>query len=244
MMEENWGDFWSFWDDTSTRKLLYNTYYSARTKKIDMRIKEHFGSFEDLEVIELGSGTGSQSLVMALKGARVTLVDRADEALNVATKFFKKFGLTPTCIKADMFNLDGSFTGKFDVSMSFGTVEHSLHDFQRKEAIKIHYKVLKKGGVSFVSVPNRMCVHHRLATLLVRMIHSEQIFKIPPHKPFDTPELIGYAREVGFKHYETFGSTLFDFDYLTPYLFTPVQAQITTPFDNFFAWSLVLFGVK
>jgi 2-polyprenyl-3-methyl-5-hydroxy-6-metoxy-1,4-benzoquinol methylase len=204
-----------------------------------MKVAKYFGSFKGLEVIELGSGMGTQSLLMALKGAKVTLVDFSEVALRKAKELFKEFGLNPTCCKFDIFNLDSNFFGKFDISMSFGTVEHFFPDLKRKQAIDIHYETLKEGGVSFISVPNKTCPQYRVWTWLVRMIGR----KIS-EKPFDSHELIRYAKQAGYRYYETFGSSFFEFDFLHPYFYAPVHAQIITPLDNYCAHALTLFGVK
>lgn len=204
-----------------------------------MKIAKYFGSFKGLEVIELGSGMGTQSLLMASKGAKVTLVDFSEIALRKAKELFKEFGLSPRCCRFNILNLDSDFLGKFDISMSFGTVEHFFRELERKHAIDIHYKVIKEGGVSFISVPNKMCPHYRFFSWVAKMIRR----KIS-EKPFDSREFIRYAKQAGYRYYETFGSSFFEFDYLMPYFYAPVQAQITTPLDNYCAHALTLFGVK
>lgn len=235
----SWNKFWSKRGYTSALKIRRHVSLSARTKKIENRVEKIFGSLKGLEIIELGSGMGTQSLSMALKGANITLVDFNDVALKKAKQLFNEFGLNPTLCKSDIFNLDQDFVGKFHISMSFGTVEHFFSELKRSKAIGIHHKVIKEGGVSFISVPNKMCPHYRVFLLLLRMIGR----KIS-EKPFDSRELIRYAKQATYKHCETFGSSFFEFDFLMPYFYAPVQAQITTPFDNYCAHLLTLFGVK
>ena len=208
---------------------------------METRIEKHFGSIEGLEVIELGSGMGSQSLVMALKGAHVTLVDISEKALKLAKGIFNRFGLDPVCCRADILNLDSHLLHKFDISMSFGTIEHFFDEELRKKAMNSHYQVLRKGGVSFVAVPNEMCPHHKIFSSLIKIT---RLAKGPPEKPFTTPELIEYAKQVGFSRAETFGGSILEFDYLMPYLFMPVQIQIATPLDNFFSADITLFAQK
>jgi len=240
-LPENWDRFWDAWNIRQTLEVLRTAQGSARTRKMDMRIRQYLGCFEGLEVIELGSGIGTQSLIMSLKGAQVTLVDSSKNALDRAKEFFKKFALSPTCCQTDIFRLPHNLFKKFDISMSFGTVEHFLQDDQRKESIKIHHRLLKDNGISFISVPNKMSPHYRLFSFLVKKTH---IAKGPLEKPFDTFELIKYAKQAGFRYCETFGSSLFEFDYLMPHVYMPVQAQIPMKFDDRYAHSLTLFAIR
>lgn len=234
-----WNKFWLGTRFGSPFKLRKHVSLSARTKKIEIKVQKYFGSFKGLKVIELGSGMGTQSLLMGLKGAEVTLVDFSEVALAKAKELFKEFGLSPNCCKSDIFNLDSNFFGKFDISMSFGTVEHFFSDLERKHAIAVHYEVLRKGGLSFISVPNKMCPHYRIFSWLVRMLRREI-----SEKPFNSHELIRYAEQTGYRYYETFGSSLFEFDFLMPYFYAPVHAQITSLLDNYCAHALTLFAVK
>ena len=59
-----------------------------------------------LFINELGSGKGDISLLLALAGADVTLVDCEADALALAGRQFGTFGLQPRTVVADLFNLD------------------------------------------------------------------------------------------------------------------------------------------
>lgn len=240
-MSENWDRFWDAWDIRKTLEVVRTALSSARTRKMDMRIRKYLGCFEGLKVIELGSGMGTQSLIMSLKGAQVTLVDSSRNVLDRAKECFKRFGLSPTCCQTDIFCLPYHLFQKFDISMSFGTVEHFLQDDQRRESIKIHHRLLKDDGISFISVPNKMCPHYHLFSFMVKNMH---LAKGPLEKPFDAFELAEYAKQAGFRYYETFGSSLFEFDYLMPHVYMPVYTQIATPFDDRYAHSLTLFAIR
>ena len=47
--------------------------------------------FKDKTVIDLGSGTGENLIALALWGAKCTLVEMNEDALNVAKEVFKKY---------------------------------------------------------------------------------------------------------------------------------------------------------
>jgi 2-polyprenyl-3-methyl-5-hydroxy-6-metoxy-1,4-benzoquinol methylase len=239
-LTENWDGFWGEWNVRQTLKLVKATLHSARTRKIEKRVTRHLGSFKDLKVIELGSGVGTQSLAMGLQGAQITLVDLNKNALDRAKRIFEKFMITPTCYQGDIFQLPESLYGKFDVSMSFGTIEHFMQPHLRQKSVETHFKLLKNDGLSFMSVPNKICPHYRLYSF---MINTAKLARGPLEKPFDTFELNSRAEVAGYRYHETFGTSVFEFDYLLPYLFVPVQVQIPTKLDKF-AHSITLFAIK
>jgi 2-polyprenyl-3-methyl-5-hydroxy-6-metoxy-1,4-benzoquinol methylase len=178
---------------------------------------------------------------MGLQGAQITLVDLNKNALDRAKKIFEKFKLYPTCQQGDIFRLPEHFSGKFDVSMSYGTIEHFMQPNLRQKSVDTHYKLLKNHGLSFMSVPNKLCPHYRLYSFIIT---TAKLARGPLEKPFDSFELNSRAKEAGYRYHETFGTSILEFDYLLPYLFVPVQAQISTKFDNRYAHSLTLFAVK
>jgi 2-polyprenyl-3-methyl-5-hydroxy-6-metoxy-1,4-benzoquinol methylase len=238
-LRKSWNEFWLGRSQVPIIKIVSYVSRSARTKKIETRILRHFGSFKGLDCIELGSGMGTQSLLLALKGARVTLVDFSEIALQKAKELFNYFGLNAEYYKSDIFGLDSDFFDKFDISMSFGTVEHFFSEPERKKSIDIHYKVIKYGGISFISVPNKICPHYRIFSWLVKIVRRKA-----SEKPFYRHELIRCAKKAGYRWCETFGSSFFEFDYLMPYFYVPIEAQITTPIDDYCAHALTLFAVK
>jgi 2-polyprenyl-3-methyl-5-hydroxy-6-metoxy-1,4-benzoquinol methylase len=240
-LPENWDEFWGEWNVGETLKLVKATQLSARTRKIETKVKRHLGSFKDLNVIELGSGVGTQSLAMGLLGAKITLVDLNKNALDRANKIFNKFLLTPTCYQGDIFQLPESFIGKFDISMSFGTIEHFMQPHLRQKSVETHFNLLKKNGLSFISVPNKICPHYRLYSFIIT---TTKLARGPLEKPFDSQELHSRAEKAGYRYHETFGTSMLEFDYLLPYVFVPVQAQVPSKLDNRYAHSLTLFAIK
>lgn len=74
--------------------------------------------------IELGSGRGTLSQYLQKSGCKVTLVDLAPEALELAKQNWKTHGMSmPTCLQADAAKT-GLKTSCADVVHSVGTLEH------------------------------------------------------------------------------------------------------------------------
>ncbi|NOX71221.1 MAG: class I SAM-dependent methyltransferase [Candidatus Micrarchaeota archaeon] len=110
--------------------------------------------FGGKNVIELGCGTGINTILMGRMGAKITFLDRSREALNIVKKHAEKMGIDAEYIKSDIFDFRES--GKFDFVHSEGVVEHFLPP-RRQEILDIHSDILKKGGNALIIVPNKAC---------------------------------------------------------------------------------------
>ncbi|HLD78051.1 MAG TPA: class I SAM-dependent methyltransferase [archaeon] len=107
-------------------------------------------SLKGKRVVELGCGTGMNSMQFALAGARVTLVDFSKEALALARRNFEKHGLDAEYVHGDI--LDLRLKG-FDIAHSDGVIEHFLGK-ARQGAVDAHADAVKKGGEAVIVVPH------------------------------------------------------------------------------------------
>jgi len=121
---------------------------------IQQEIESAFGSFEGLQVIELGCGLGKVSLLFSLLGANTTLLDYSERQLSAADYVHQQFHVHPLSINHDLVNLPENLHSQFDVAMSFGTAEHFWDD-DRQLVFNSHAQALKHGGLAIVWVPNR-----------------------------------------------------------------------------------------
>jgi 2-polyprenyl-3-methyl-5-hydroxy-6-metoxy-1,4-benzoquinol methylase len=144
----HWGDIWETLDKTEIKGSTYMYDY----------YKEFLGdSFRDKRVLEIGCGTGVNSILMAASGAKVSVMDYSMEALEVVKKLAG--GVTLEYIHMDMFNSD--LENEFDIVHSEGVVEHYLMP-RRQEVLDIHTKAARKGGKVLIIVPNARCVPYRI----------------------------------------------------------------------------------
>jgi|GEM_PF-762438 len=142
---------------------------SARWRRMREMILKHYGSFSGIKVVEIGSGRGTVSLLMAREGALVTLLDVSEEALKQAKSMFEKAHLQAEYIQEDLLDLSREHMGKYDVSMSFGLAEHFRYP-ERQKVIDMHALVLKKGGLTFISVPNKWCPSFQLFKIITKVL--------------------------------------------------------------------------
>jgi SAM-dependent methyltransferase len=166
---------------------------TPRWRAQEALVRERFGSFKGLKVVELGSGRGLNGILHASRGAEVTLVDTSRLALEQAAELFAAFGVEPGTVEADVFALPTDLLGRFDVAMSFGLCEHFLGE-RRLAAIKAHLELVRPGGLALLGVPNRRAPAYRLwlATLKRR-----GTWPLGTEEPFSEPELAALARSAG-----------------------------------------------
>lgn len=79
--------------------------------------------WENLKILELGSGRGGLGLLLARLGANVTLVDFSATAIQQAETMFQEEGFTVTTLVADVTHPDVKFQNQFDIIVD----SHLLH---------------------------------------------------------------------------------------------------------------------
>ena len=153
----DWQRLWRA--DTPDSALVDREATTPRWRRQERLIRERFGTF-DLSIIEVGSGRGTNALLFAHRGSRVTLLDSEPLALQQGQELAEARGVVIDTRQADVFDLPDDLRGRFDVSMSFGLCEHFL-DQRRQDVVTAHLELLKPGGVALVSVPNRWAPAYR-----------------------------------------------------------------------------------
>lgn len=101
-------------------------------------------------VLDMASGEGYGSNLLALHASSVTGVDVSGEAVAHASAKYKRKNLSYVCGSADKIPLQDS---SFDVAVSFETLEHLTQQDAMLSEIK---RVLKKDGLLIMSTPDRM----------------------------------------------------------------------------------------
>lgn len=120
-----------------------------------------FGGIKGLRTIELGSGRGDLSVLLAEEGAEVTLLDANDSALSSATQRFIRLGLHGSYVRSDLRDAALLEVAPFDVALSIGVIEH-FSGSARTDVLRAHHDVLRPGGLAIISVPYAWCVPYRI----------------------------------------------------------------------------------
>jgi len=170
-----------------------------RFRSIVNRLEETFGAVGGLQTIELGSGRGDLSALLARLGAEVTLLDRSEAALEEARWRFQRIGMRATYVADDITGSMSAWRGKFDVALSLGVAEHFRGD-DRTRVIRAHHDVLRPGGLAVISVPNARCLPYRLWKSYLEM---RKWWPYGMELPYTVTELARRAKRAGFDRAET-----------------------------------------
>ncbi len=265
--EAVWNKVWdrSFSDQENKDDLLSEK-ASVRWKKLRAKILQRFGSFHGLRVIEIGAGRGIYSLLAALEGASVSLLDNEPLAFSRAEEFFKTWDQKFEALTADAFSLPADLLGRFDVCMSFGFAEHFRYP-ERLSIFESHVKLVKPGGLIAVSVPNAWFLPYRIGKWILESLKK---WSFGLEIPFTRSELARIGKRLDLKKAQVFGSGLIS-DTLNFWLIqrifhlpgygvqlffkrktslpfknrmTPFKAHPPCPLDDIFGYALVLMGEK
>jgi 2-polyprenyl-3-methyl-5-hydroxy-6-metoxy-1,4-benzoquinol methylase len=248
MKYQNTKKVWdTFWQSTtfSNRELLKEESKTIRWKRIRQYLSSQLKSLKNFETIEVGAGMGTYSALLAKKGAKTTLLDYSDSALEYAKKFFKDNGLKATLLKDDALRLPKKLYGRYDVALSFGLIEH-FKGKERKQIIKSHLDLVRKNGLIIISVPNRHCLPYRIykygMELIGRWPYGLEI-------PYSRNELTEILKKLGVKEIVFTGDSFFwSLNFINPLLFINRKLKINnnqgTFLDPFLSFSLVVMAKK
>jgi len=195
----DWDRLWRHQpSDAKDDRLLERERQSLRWARIVSRLEAAFGSVEKLRTIELGSGRGDLSTLLAERGAHVTLLDSSERALAQARQRFERRGLSGRFESADMLGAPDAFRDRFDVALSSGVIEHFIGQ-ERTRAIRAHYETLRPGGLAVISVPNAWCLSYRVRKWYLEL---RGWWPYGRELPYTRREIIRRAREAGFARAE------------------------------------------
>ncbi len=172
---------------------------SPRWTALTERLEATFGRIADLRTLELGSGRGDLSALLAERGAQVTLLDYSTTALNQARRRFDRLGLEARYARDDLLGPLDKLRGSFDVALSSGVIEH-FKGYQRTRALQAHYRVLNPRGFCLISVPHAWCIPYRIWKLYLEV---RGWWPYGMEIPFSRTELTRRARAAGFARSET-----------------------------------------
>jgi len=110
-------------------------------------------------VLDLGSGRGEHSAVLALNGRRPTLLDWSKENLDFSEQLFNALGVYGEFCQADMTNGLPFESNSFDVVFSCGVLEFFTDETVEvvlEEALRVSKKRI------ILMVPNALCIPYRV----------------------------------------------------------------------------------
>lgn len=135
-----------------------------------------FDRYSGKRLLEVGCGTGTDSLQFARGGAIFTGMDLTPRSIEIARKRFEVYQQQGEFVLSDAENLDFP-DESFDVVYSFGVIHHTPNT--ERAAAEIH-RVLKPGGKAIVMVYHRSSLYYWGALILKRGILRGELLKASP----------------------------------------------------------------
>ncbi len=191
---EVWSSLWQHRSSPQRdNEILARERTSPRWQEIVRRLQQAFGSIQGLRTVELGCGRGDLSVLLAERGAAVTLVDSCPEALAQASERFDRPHLDAELVNADMFQFAAERAKGFDLAVSSGVIEHFKGE-DRTRAIQAHYDAVRSGGLVVISVPHARCLPYRIWKSYLEL---RGWWPYGYERPYTRRELVRRARRVG-----------------------------------------------
>lgn len=246
---ELWDNFWRknelHQDDLDAVK--YES-FTIRWERIETIINNNFGKFDGLNVLEIGGGIGTNAALMSIMGANVSILDYSKKALERSEKLFNKIGLKVNLIHDDALLLSSKYHNRFDVTMSFGLAEHFLGE-ERLKIIDAHFKPLKKGGFTFISVPNRHNPPYRIYKYITQ---KAGYWNVGEEYPYSRGELKQICSKMNLHDYYFIGDSFYwSLNFINPiliikkllkikYNYYSTKKQHGSFLDSYFSYAIVL----
>jgi ubiquinone/menaquinone biosynthesis C-methylase UbiE len=152
----DWDNFWKSKSD------VHDVYSNAD------RVLRNLAAVTDLKgkcVLEVGAGTGRDSLRLVKSGVEVFLLDYVASSLAIIRTLSKQEGIRAHLVQGNAFSLPFPDLA-FDVVFHQGLLEH----FRAEEARKLlseNVRVLKGGGYLLVDVPQRYHIYTIIKHILI-----------------------------------------------------------------------------
>lgn len=191
-----------YWQETKfdNKLILNNLKESFFWKQLKIELLKDFGTLKNIKILELGSGRGEMSLLMALEGADITLIDESEFALKEAKKLYSEFNCKVNLIKKSIFDIKKA---DYDITLSFGLAEH-FKDEKRFEVFKKHYDCVKEKGLIILSVPNSKSFPYRIYKFIAQLFG---FWKYGEEIPYSEEELNKIAEKLNIKNYKIIRSS-------------------------------------
>lgn len=157
-MEKSAKRLWNeFWAKQRKKKVVVHKFQIKKMEKI-------IGNLKGKKIIEIGAGTGVDSLYLAKKyKASVFCLDFSEVALRKIKKNFEKHNLRCKIVKASLRKIPYP-NNYFDIVFSNGVLEHFKNPLR---VILEQKRVLKKGGLLVIGVPYKYTLYTLKKLILI-----------------------------------------------------------------------------
>ena len=140
--EAHWSRFWR-------ERAEIDEVYPTAGRVVEQMAAE--GPVRGKIVLEVGAGSGRDSVGLAEQGAVSVMLDYSMASLQVAREVAERSGVAPLLVRADALRMPFR-DGTFDAVFHQGLLEHFHNPL---DLLRENARVLKRGGILLVDVPQR-----------------------------------------------------------------------------------------
>ncbi|MBN1347900.1 class I SAM-dependent methyltransferase [candidate division KSB1 bacterium] len=200
---QNWE---KFWDDKQQVEDVYDN-----AERIVCRLKSNV-DLKNKKILEVGAGTGRDSLMLHEAGATVYVLDYADNSLKIISRLCREKQLKIHLIQGDAFKLPIA-DDSFDIVFHQGLIEH----FQDPLPIlQENFRILKPGGMLLVDVPQR----YHIYTIFKHILIFLNKWFAGWETEFTIGQLQALTKRVGFEVKQSYG------EWMRPSLFYRLMREL------------------
>lgn len=156
--QEVWNRFWRSKKDIDTVYPSSPSVLKTILNKVDVR---------GMHILEVGAGSGRDSVELTRRGAKVTVLDFAPGSLEIIKGIKKEFqiGDELQLVRADAFN--SPFPNEsFDLVFHQGLAEHFRDPLP---LLKENFRITKRGGYCLCDVPQTVHLYTVIKKILIAM---------------------------------------------------------------------------
>ena len=190
----NWDNFWE--EKKEVREVYSNSDRVVRnlTKIADLK---------GMKILEVGAGTGRDSFPLVGHGAAVFQLDYSVNSLKIMKRLADEEKIPVFILGGDTFSLP--FRDEtFDIVFHQGLLEH-FRPQQAEALLKENIRILKKGGLLLVDVPQR----YHIYTLIKHFLITINKWFAGWEREFSQNELRGEMERLGLTIIHAYGEWMY-----------------------------------
>ncbi|OQX85407.1 methyltransferase type 11 [candidate division KSB1 bacterium 4484_87] len=186
---DHWEKFWQ------ERKEIDQVY--SNDERIYQNLKQ-ITNFENKKILEVGAGSGRDSLKLFQDNARVFVLDYAPQSLEIIRSLNQQENAALQCVQADAFQMPFP-DGTFDIVFHQGLLEHFRDPLP---LLKENFRILKPGGLLLVDVPQR----YHFYTIIKHILIFFNKWFAGWETEFSVGELTRLMQKTGFETVHSYGN--------------------------------------
>lgn len=106
-------------------------------------------SFKNKSVIDIGGGTGENSIFYALWGAKVTILEPNEISCKRASKLFRQYGKMLSVINKSLFDIGAYILKPYDIVICEGVLQHT---YDPMSALGLIAGGMNRGAILMIAI--------------------------------------------------------------------------------------------